>query len=160
MMVIQQNIKKPLVRILPDDLANQIRLQDCWAKNLLGSLNATKIFNRICWLKTIAGGWTTTIRMHEEIKWSCLFGCADERDCLQHYLTCPVLWLLACSVFGGEDSVCVNERLCLRNPSTLKLQRLSLAHGIYHACKNDLHCSWGWNPCRASAGTEERFGVC
>ena len=84
--------------------------------------------------------------MHEEIKWSCLLGCAGEQDDLRHYLTCLVLWLLACSVFGDEVSISVGERLCLRNPSQLKLQRLSLAHGIYHACKNDPACTVNGRP--------------
>ena len=82
----------------------------------------------------------TQHRMHDDIRWSCLFGCCCAPDSLQHYLVCPILWLIVVGVFPDEVSISIAERLCLVNPSLLKLRRLALAHGIYHACKNDPSC--------------------
>jgi len=96
--------------------------------------------NRICWIKTIIGGWTTSTRMHEQVSLNCIFGCCECIDCMNHYLICPVLWSIVTDLIGGEDSIQVSERVCIQNPSTVKFQRLALAHGIYHACKNDFHC--------------------
>ena len=144
-------------------MAVQIRLPDRWFCELSQCLDKAKVFNRACWLKSVSGGWNTTIRMHEEIKWSCIFGCLDEQDCLRHYLVCPVLWTIANSILGGEDSISVGERLCLRNPSQLKLQRLSLVHHIYHFCKNDPTCTANGHPASPllvqSRGSEVAFSA-
>ena len=48
------------------------------------------------YIKTIAGGWTTTHRMHvTDTKWSCIFGC-PQPDRIAHYLVCPRLTHLVC----------------------------------------------------------------
>ena len=77
--------------------------------------------------------------MGEDNKLSCLFGC-DARDALDHYIVCPILWLIAGSVVGHESSINLGERMCFHYPSVAKLQRLAVAHFVYHACKNDNTC--------------------
>ena len=48
-------------------------------------------------LKTVAGGWTTTDRMHvTDERWSCVFGCFRRPDSIEHYLRCPRLVHLVC----------------------------------------------------------------
>ena len=128
------------VTTLGDSLSQQIHLCPAWFGMLRVFLGSVKVFIRVCWLKTIAGGWTTTYRMHEEIKWPCIFGCSST-DELRHYFECPILWQLATEHLGSEDSIFVGERLCLSHPSVLKLKTLALCHFIYHSCKNDEVCA-------------------
>ena len=131
---------KKLCVTLGDLFSSTCRVSSLWFSELKQFLEYCSVFVRVCWLKTVAGGWTTTVRMHEDIRWSCLFGCCCAPDSLQHYLVCPILWLIVVGVFPDEVSISIAERLCLVNPSMLKLRRLALAHGIYHACKNDPSC--------------------
>ena len=42
-------------------------------------------------MKTFAGGWTTTARMHVLEQRCCVFGCARQPDSFPHYLSCPAL---------------------------------------------------------------------
>ena len=132
-------VAKKLCITLGGDFASQCRLSVHWFHELTLILDEAKVFLRMCWLKSISGAWTTTTRMHELHVWKCIFGCPEPDDLL-HYLVCPVLWCIAIGVLPGEESISIEERLCLRNPSLLKLQRLALAHGVYHACKNDPSC--------------------
>ena len=132
-------IARKLCVTLGTDFASQCSVNELWFVELFSILGEAKVFLRMCWLKTISGAWTTTTRMHEQHTWKCIFGCFD-RDDLLHYLVCPVLWGIAIGVLPGEGSISVGERLCLRNPSLLKLQRVALVHGVYHACKNDSSC--------------------
>ena len=48
---------------------------------------------RMLYLKTLAGAWTTSVRMHEKEIKTCLFGCPESLDEVGHYLRCPVLWV-------------------------------------------------------------------
>ena len=128
------------VTTLGDSLSQQIHLCPAWFGMFRVFLGSVKVFSRVCWLKTIAGGWTTTYRMHEETKWPCIFGCSSS-DELKHYLVCPILWQLATEQLGSEDSIFVGERLCLSHPSVQKLKTLALCHFVYHSCKNDEVCS-------------------
>ena len=48
------------------------------------------------WIKTMSNAWCTSSRMHEPLRYSCLFGCVDACDEARHYFTCPVLLALAC----------------------------------------------------------------
>ena len=102
-------------------------------------LESTRNHTRVCWLKTICGAWTTSHRLHEEARLTCLFGCPDQ-DTITHYLQCPVLWQLAREVCPLEECCSLDSRLCLVSPSKDKLRRLAIAYGIFHACKNDSVC--------------------
>ena len=119
----------------PCDLSHMIKLD--WFPAVRDILSHTKVFNRMCWLKTISNAWHTTSRMHEDVKWPCIFGCLDCTDTLMHYLICPVLWQIANEIIGHEPSVHIGSRLCLCLPSETKLKRLAMTHAIYHFCKFD-----------------------
>ena len=119
----------------PFDLSHMIKLD--WFPAVRDILSHTKVFNRMCWLKTISNAWHTTSRMHEDVKWPCIFGCLDCTDNLMHYLICLVLWQIANEIIGHEPSVHIGSRLCLCLPSETKLKRLAMTHAIYHFCKFD-----------------------
>ena len=70
-----------------------------------------------------------------------MFGCEDSRDELCHYLVCPVLWQLALhSLRISEDSILFLHRICVSEPTHLKLQTLAFCHALYHTCVNDTAC--------------------
>ena len=77
--------------------------------------------------------------MHEPHPLDCIFGCNSD-DTMSHYLECPVLWSIANHFYKKESSVMLCDRMCFRNPTVNKLQRLTMCHGVYHACKNDIMC--------------------
>ena len=134
---------------LGDAFASRTHLSPTWWDDLHCLWSNVKIYLRVCWLRTISGAWTTTHRMGEERVWQCMFGCPNEDDNLLHYLVCPILWQIACGVFKGEESLSVSERLCLQSPSVVKLQRLSVCHSVYHACKNHPACTVNGFPASA-----------
>ena len=120
----------------------RVVLDHNWFDLLLASLNSVSVHVRFCWLRTVVGGWTTSLRMHEIHPLPCIFGCLDCVDNLEHYMLCPILWNISCEIYSGEDSLVLEERLCLRNPTIIKLARLAITCDIYHTVKNDsLSCS-------------------
>ena len=92
------------------DLTAMIKVN--WFPAVSEILSHAKVFNRMCWLKTISNAWHTTTRMHEDVIWPCIFGCNDCVFNLMHYLVCPVLWQIANEVIGHETSVHIGSRLC------------------------------------------------
>ena len=132
---------KKCVVTLGAQLASTIRVSPSWLGHLSESLNQVKAYVRLCWLKTVAGGWCTTYRMHEDVKWPCVFGCCDSKDDLQHYLICPALWQYPLPFVGVIDSIFIGERLCLSDPSIRKLRAIAIVHAVYHSCKNHPECS-------------------
>ena len=100
------------------------------------------LFIRTCWLRTAAGGWTTSIRMHSDVKLChCLFGCTDSEDVLTHYLCCPILWCLARKISGiHETDVSIISKLPIRDPSKNKLVLLDHGHILYHCAINGREC--------------------
>ena len=133
-------VSKKAAVSLGDEESSRIRLRRDWFFVLLPILESVKIFLRVCWLKTICGGWCTTYRMNENIKWPCIFGCTDSKDELRHYLMCPILWQYASENLGGVASVFMEGRLCLVDPSKESLRALAFVHSLYHCCKNDPDC--------------------
>ena len=127
------------VTTLGEEISQEICLSSSWFGDLWEVLSQVKVFLRMCWLKTIAGGWCTTCRMNEPIIWPCIFGC-DAKDELQHYSICPILWHLAFEKIGHEQSVFIGHRLCLVEPSVQKLRTLAFVHFVYHSCKFDQDC--------------------
>ena len=125
-----------VVIALGEELSLHITAPKNWFLLLKEAMVGSKLFLRVCWLKAIGGGWTTSCRMHEDITWPCIFGC-PANDEIRHYLICLILWSIACAQLSVEDSTFVKERLCLVQPTVEKLKRLALAHTIYHCCKFD-----------------------
>ena len=107
--------------------------------NVLESLNP---FVRFCWLRTVCGGWTTSIRMHAEVSFSqCVFACPCSEDVLTHYLQCPVLWCLAREISGINELSCsIDARLSLAEPRPDQLILFAFCHSIYHTCLHDREC--------------------
>jgi len=116
-----------------------------WFVQLHSVLYSVKHYVRMCWLKTVAGAWTTTVRTHEHkntdiVPWNCIFGCSCESDQLDHYMCCPILWNIVSSVLPGEEYFSLVYRIGFEKPTKMNLQRLAIAHGIYHQCKHDSVC--------------------
>ena len=134
-------LNRKLSVTLNGPLFDSILLEEGWWRDLRSMLHEVNIFLRVCWLKAIAGAWTTTTRMHEDNVWSCIFGCIDTEDCIQHYLVCPILWQLGREALNlREDSIFIGERLCLVTPTADKLRLLAFCHTLYHSLKNDKEC--------------------
>jgi len=126
---------------LGHDWAASIHLLPSWFHDLEKLLLSVPLFLRVCWLKTIAGAWCTSIRLHTNSGWPCIFGCVDAKDELRHYLVCPILWQFPReSLHICEPSLLVESRLCMFEPSLDKLKVLAFCHALYHACRNDQGC--------------------
>lgn len=128
------------VKTLGVEESCRIRVNAEWFLRVRPILDNCKYYLRMCWLKAICGAWCTTYRMHEEIKWPCIFGCTDSRDDIGHYLLCPILWQFASEHIGCIPSVFLEARLCLVNPCIESVRALAFVHTLYHCCKNDLEC--------------------
>ena len=61
--------------------------------SILSNVKRCSGFIAMCWVKTMTSSWTTSVRMHEDVEKSCIFG-SRARDMLQHYI-CPLLWRAA-----------------------------------------------------------------
>ena len=97
---------------------------------------------KLCWLKTIIGGWTTTTRMHETVRWPCIFGSEDCKDELLHYLVCPFLWQFPREFLRyDEPSISIGSRLCFIAPTTSKLRALAFVHALYNHLMKNPKCS-------------------
>lgn len=94
----------------------------------------------VCWLKTICNGWATTYRMHEPTKLDCVFGCADARDQLQHYLLCPNMWSIVDDVFQATLPPSLLERINVRSPSKRGLAIITAIFNMYHTVKIGHRC--------------------
>jgi hypothetical protein len=90
----------------------------------------------MCLFKTWIGGWTTSHRMHEQHRLSCIFGCKDSRDTQQHYLVCPQLWHICGERLKVSPPVSILSRLCIIDPSLDHLLLLSLCYQGYHFAKS------------------------
>ena len=121
---------------------DDLRLPVNWFHNLYKCLVDTSPFVRTCWLRTAAGGWTTSIGMHGDVQLcKCMFGCAVSVDVLTHFLCCPILWCLARESSGlTESDVSVSSRLSLVSPCKDKLVSLAYCHVLYHCAINDQEC--------------------
>ena len=118
-----------------------IPMQVDWFPKLEELFKSVNSFLRMCWLKAIAGAWTTTRRMPESIKWPCIFGCTDCSDEIRHYIQCPILWQLAREALSlSEQQFSIEHRLCFVDCSLDKLRLLAYSHLLYHSLKNDREC--------------------
>ena len=112
-----------------------------WFQDLLDCFSHVNTFVRMCWLKTIVGGWTTTCRMHEAVRWPCIFGCIECRDDLLHYMICPFLWQFPREHLKYEEpSISIGSRLCFVSPSVEGLRALAFVHALYHHLKHNPKC--------------------
>jgi len=125
-----------LVTTFGEEFANNLILPETWLKDLDSKLRLVKTHVSMCLFKTWVGGWTTSIRMHEEKRLNCIFGCTDEPDSLDHYLRCAPLWHIVAEASGLTPPFLVEERVGLKDPSELSLLCLSFAFHGYHYSKS------------------------
>ena len=122
------------------EFCSSTQLCDNWFARFSELLYDSQFFLRMCWLKSVAGAWCTSIRMNAAHRLSCLFGCIDCKDTFLHYIECPILWQIIMEAIGPLESITVASRMGFHDFSMLQLQSLSLAHLIYHHVKNDPSC--------------------
>ena len=130
-------INKLLITV-GDSRAQEIVLPVNWLECLLPILRSVRTHTSMCIFKTYIGGWTTSIRMHEPVKRSCIFGCRGQWDDLYHYIECAPLWSIASKQLDIEVPFSFASRLCLVNPSKQGVRALALTFAIYHYVKNEV----------------------
>ena len=137
---LSQELAGKLCVTLGSELANRIPAPVVWFSSLECLLTRCPLFVRVCWLKAISGAWCTSRRLHTGANLPCVFGC-DAADEFLHYIVCPVLWLFPGEHLGHrEDSLAIEARLCLVEPSIAKLRALAFVHTLYHAVMHDSAC--------------------
>ena len=87
------------------------------------------------WLKTLANGWCTSGRMHEDIRLPCIFGCQSAPDDFAHYLVCDTLWDMLRKHFREYISHLPQSRLALPFPTPYNVLIVGCAFHTYHALK-------------------------
>ena len=108
-------------------------LQDIdWQPVLRALAQSKRCFATMCCIKTWCKAWTTSARMHDATQMSCLFGCAECRDCIEHYLSCDALWTPIFQQLKISPYSDVLERLAIKNPCNRRLLTLAVAFVVYH----------------------------
>ena len=133
---VSRELTKKLVTTFGEDFANKARVRADWYLRLLNVLEHCKTHLKMCVLKTIIGGWTTSNRMHEPNKLSCVFGCKEEPDDIKHYIVCAPLWQITGEILGAQPPISLAERLCIDDPCPQGVVRLALAFHCYHYAKS------------------------
>jgi len=106
---------------------------------LVGILRKLGVRTATAVIKTWTNTWTTSSRMHEIDRMSCIFGCEAE-DCLDHYLCCDPLWTAVISNSFRRVELLWSRPLTkigLVDPSIEWLQMLAIAFACYHSMKID-----------------------
>ena len=100
-------------------------------------------------IKTWANSWSTSERYQEDLCLGCVFGCngyalgnhiINFKDELSHYLACPILWAIICSVERAPSfqwDLDAPERACFVNQNISNFKRLCVAFKVYHALRMD-----------------------
>ena len=90
-----------------------------------------------CLLKTVINSWYTSHRMPEVPKLPCIFGCAECKDNLKHYLGCEPLSTLAVCACGLPLPFLSHPlaRLCILEKSVAGLKLLSVVFCGCHAVR-------------------------
>ena len=122
-------------RCAPSGFANQAVISRPDVLQAFAVAKSAKPKDALAWLKTVTNAWCTTTRMHEPIKFSCIFGCTQEKDHLGHYLQCHILWSIIHEVFQTDLPPHTYQRLNYSQPSLFKLYLISAIFDIYHALK-------------------------
>ena len=129
------------LRISLGEIFVSVNFQPNWLSLLKEVFEESNIFLRVCWLKAVGGGWTTSTRMHEALALPCIFGCIDCLDEFRHYLICPILWQLAREALDMRESSCaVGHRMCLSSVNLNRLKLLGFCHLMYHSIRKDSDC--------------------
>ena len=86
-------------------------------------------------IKTWANAWTTSSRMHEHVRLSCVFGCQRASDELSHYLVCVRFHRLLYPRLPGEEDNS-SQRLILVQPTRERALALVTLFLSYNAAKH------------------------
>ena len=155
-----KNLEKELIKKLRVSLGVHfgfVHFQPNWLGLIKKFFEGCPFFLRVCWLKAIGGGWTTSARMHEAIALPCIFGCLDCSDEYRHYLICPILWQLAREALDLRESSCaVGHRLCLSSVNLNSLKLLGFCHLLYHSLRKDSDCFHSDGTIRSSVIVQHR----
>ena len=87
------------------------------------------------WVKTLANGWCTSGRVHEDIRLPCIFGCQSAPDDFSHYLVCDILWNMLRKHFREYISHLPQTRLALPFPTPYNVLIVGCAFHTYHSLK-------------------------
>ena len=159
-------------RLLPDDSATLIakRASSCAADAApadiaaaLAMVRTPRVFEATTaahiW-RAWCGGWTTTHRFHKATVLPCLFGCASGIDKLEHYLSCPRLWIIVKRATSNpEPGSTPLERLALSSLTAKAREhaarQLAVATSLYQAVALDVDLSQLSARARASRDLRE-----
>ena len=133
---IQFELGSKILKNFEQDIAYTLDFPGEWYKVLTPVLRQCKPYVGMCVFITYIGGWTTSSRMHERENRSCLLGCTDCADNINHYIQCSPLWQIACSALGVTDPFTFSKRLCIVSPSPDNAQLLALVFSLYHSAHN------------------------
>ena len=89
---------------------------------------------RIGVLRSLTGGWTTSTRLHEVLRWKCVLGCPDG-DSIGHYIHCPRFRVAVRQFWRDVPSLGTVEDVM--TPEGWKL--LYVLQRVYHTLKFDHH---------------------
>ena len=73
--------------------------------------------------------------MHEPICLSCIFGCRNEPDEINHYFLCSPLWQIASQSLQVQAPLDLAQRLCIEKPTPDTARMLALVFSLYHFTK-------------------------
>ena len=133
---IQFELGSKIMKTFDQDIAYTIEFPGEWYKVLTPVLKQCEPYVGMCVFKTYIGGWTTSSRVHERVNWSCLLGCTDCADNINHYIQCSPLWQIACSALGVTVPFTFSKRLCIVSPRPDNAHVLALAFSLYHSAHN------------------------
>ena len=117
---------------------------DVFCSNLKAALHSLPATHRkghsLMFVKTIVNSWSTSHRYHETVRLPCIFGCEGCQDCLEHYLSCDILWTAACSALG-LNSVWLNlkfpQRIGYPCPNNIHIYLNAVMFKPYHCLRCD-----------------------
>ncbi len=89
----------------------------------------------MCILKTWLNAWTTSHRMHEQIRLKCIFGCPKSLDILDHYVCCGRLWRAVSYATRHIPPESIPMRLGVQGTTRENLLNIVVAFTTYHAIK-------------------------
>ena len=82
--------------------ARKLGLTDCEDEDIKRIVKGHSKYHVLSFVRVCCNATTTTWRMNEPLRHSCLFGCPDSLDNMRHYVSCPCLHAIVpfCKVGG------------------------------------------------------------
>ena len=130
---IQFEVESKILKTFEEDIAYHLTIPGDWFRALIPLLTICKPYVAMCLFKTYVGAWTTSSRMHETVVRTCLLGCSECQDNINHYMQCSPLWQIASNALGVSDPFNMSMRLCLVSPTAGNAQLLAMVYSLYHS---------------------------